>query len=150
MDIVEGLASGLPTTTPWWKSVVLVTNAEKPTAIARDVAYAWPHFDAEAVDIPGGVSVFRGPGPTFITLCARKYAGHPRHDEDTRGDRMDWLHECLNVVDDMLDGDEPIAFQWLRDPGERSIVEEWGKAAFWITKPKPPHPGADPCCSPAK
>lgn len=148
MDIIEGFASGLPTSSPWWKYVVLVTNAEKPTKISEDVAYAWPHYDPEPEEIPGGVSMFDGPGPTFITLCARKYAGHPRQDEDTRGDRLDWLHECLGVLDGMLKGNEVIAFQWLRDPEERKLVEEWGRAAFWIIKPKPPKPRADPCAAP--
>lgn len=148
MDVVEGLASGLPTCNPWWRYVILVTNTEKPTKAAKDVAYAWPHFDPEPAELPGGVSMFHGPGPTFITLCARKYAGYPREDEDTRGDRIDWLIECLNVLDGMLKGNEIIAVQWVKDPEQRTIIENWGKATTWIKKPKPPKPGAWPCSVP--
>jgi hypothetical protein len=144
MEVIEGSLAGLPTSDPWWLFAILVTNCEKPTPLADDVAFAWPYFDPSPGPIPGGVSEFTGEGPTFITLDARKYAGKPRQDEDTRGDRLDWLIECLAVLGDKLNRPKRVAFEWLPDAEERKVVEAWGGASMWVRPPRPTIPKAPP------
>lgn len=137
MEVIEGDLAGLPTSDPWWHVVILIANCERPTATATRVALSWPYFVPDAALVPGGFVEHTGIGPTFVTLAARKYAGLPRQDEDTVGDRLDWLIECLNMLGDRLGDPARVAVEWLRDPEERKAIEEWGGAGIWVTPPRP-------------
>lgn len=107
--------------------------------------------------VPGTVAVDEVDGALVYRLYARRYPGHPRPDEDTVGDRIDWLIDCLDRLDELLDrqsdfeSHSPLAFPWLEALYERRLVEDWGRprGAVWLTSRSSSGPSrAPPCTAP--
>lgn len=82
-------------------------------------------------------------GDGVITLWTRKYPGYPRQDEDTQGDRLDWLISALFLLRQELEGGEILGFYRSNSSVEMEAVKMWawvqGRKVVWLVDPSRTH-----------